>query len=84
MVSDSKDKANRQRHAEKADSERQPFIFPIVVKVSKQTNNTTHSALPTLYFQEPSQLFFFFKVFVFIYLFIYGCVGSSFLCEGFL
>ena len=25
--------------------------------------------------------FFFFK---FIYLFIYGCVGSSFLCEGFL
>ena len=29
---------------------------------------------------------FFFKViqFLFIYLFIYGCVGSSFLCEGFL
>ena len=26
--------------------------------------------------------FFFFKYF--IYLFIYGCVGSSFLCEGFL
>ena len=31
-------------------------------------------------------LFFFFSkcVFLFIYLFIYGCVGSSFLCEGFL
>ena len=35
-------------------------------------------------------LFFFFKIFLmwtilkFIYLFIYGCVGSSFLCEGFL
>ena len=30
--------------------------------------------------------FFFFKyvVFFIIYLFIYGCVGSSFLCEGFL
>ena len=35
--------------------------------------------------------FFFFKVLrgkeafiLFIYLFIYGCVGSSFLCEGFL
>ena len=32
-------------------------------------------------------LFFFFKGLDFIYLFIYfifGCVGSSFLCEGFL
>ena len=36
-------------------------------------------------------IFFFFKIFhmrtwflLFIYLFIYGCVGSSFLCEGFL
>ena len=30
--------------------------------------------------QEEISLFFFF----FNYLFIYGCVGSSFLCEGFL
>ena len=29
-------------------------------------------------------LFFWFFFFNFIYLFIYGCVGSSFLCEGFL
>ena len=29
------------------------------------------------------KLFFFFLI-LFIYLFIYGCVGSSFLCEGFL
>ena len=34
-------------------------------------------------------VFFFFNVsvsafYLFIYLFIYGCVGSSFLCEGFL
>ena len=28
--------------------------------------------------------FFFFKFYLFIYLFIYGCVGSSFLREGFL
>ena len=28
--------------------------------------------------------FFFLKKFTFFYLFIYGCVGSSFLCEGFL
>ena len=26
----------------------------------------------------------FFKFYLFVYLFIYGCVGSSFLCEGFL
>ena len=26
----------------------------------------------------------FFLINLFIYLFIYGCVGSSFLCEGFL
>ena len=29
-------------------------------------------------------IFFFLKKFTFFYLFIYGCVGSSFLCEGFL
>ena len=28
--------------------------------------------------------FVFFKKYLFIYLFIYACVGSSFLCEGFL
>ena len=28
--------------------------------------------------------FFFFNLNLFIYLFIFGCVGSSFLCEGFL
>ena len=29
-------------------------------------------------------LFFFFKVYIYFFnLFIYGCVGSSFLCEGF-
>ena len=28
--------------------------------------------------------FFFTTTFKFIYLFVYGCVGSSFLCEGFL
>ena len=33
-------------------------------------------------FLGPYAAFFFFNLF--IYLFIYGCVGSSFLCEGFL
>ena len=33
---------------------------------------------------KETQAFFFFLNFGFIYLFIYGCVGSSFLCEGFL
>ena len=32
----------------------------------------------------PAPLFFFFLIHIFIYLFIFGCVGSSFLCEGFL
>ena len=32
--------------------------------------------------RDPFFFFFFFKLF--IYLFIHGCVGSSFLCEGFL
>ena len=36
-------------------------------------------------YQDPTFLFFFFfNLFYFIYLFIFGCVGSSFLCEGFL
>ena len=31
-----------------------------------------------------SFFFFFLNFYSFIYLFIYGCVGSSFLCEDFL
>ena len=27
---------------------------------------------------------FFFLTFIYFYIFIFGCVGSSFLCEGFL
>ena len=33
---------------------------------------------------EAAHFLFFFFFLIFIYLFIYGCVGSSFLCEGFL
>ena len=33
---------------------------------------------------KSTYLIYFFKKILFIYLFIYGCVGSSFLCEGFL
>lgn len=56
LVSDSKDKANRQRHTERTESETEPFTFPVVLKVptNKQWN---HPALPTVYFQEPIQLF---------------------------
>ena len=35
------------------------------------------------FFFLENNLIFFFLIFI-IYLFIYGCVGSSFLCEGFL
>lgn len=41
LVSDSKAEVNRQRHAGRRDSERELFIFPIVVKFPKQTNNKT-------------------------------------------
>ena len=33
---------------------------------------------------SPALICRFFKNYLFIYLFIFGCVGSSFLCEGFL
>ena len=36
------------------------------------------------FFFKGTAFFFFFKFYLFSYLFIYGCVGSSFLCEGFL
>ena len=36
------------------------------------------------YAKHPDCWVFFFYIHLFIYLFIYGCVGSSFLCEGFL
>ena len=35
-------------------------------------------------FQWTKVVLFFFLINLFIYLFILGCVGSSFLCEGFL
>ena len=34
--------------------------------------------------EKTREIFFFFLIYLFIYLFIFGCVGSSFLCEGFL
>ena len=34
--------------------------------------------------QYPPQRKSLLNIYLFIYLFIYGCVGSSFLCEGFL
>ena len=44
-------------------------------------NPWTAREVPVLYIYFSKPQFFFFN---FIYLFIYGCVGSSFLCEGFL
>ena len=50
---------------------------------------TNDAGMNTLMAKLVLFLFFFFKGnhhinFKFIYLFIYGCVGSSLLCEGFL
>ena len=55
----------------------------------KQTHKKTNwsATLKCGYTKEgqkhPFSLFFFFLI-LFIYLFIYGCAGSSFLCDGFL
>ena len=55
----------------------QPGIEPVPPAVEVQSLNhwTTR--------EVPHYCFFFFFNF-WVYLFIYGCVGSSFLCEGFL
>ena len=37
-----------------------------------------------IFVQSLGQILFFFLKYLFINLFIYGCVGSSILCEGFL
>ena len=61
-----------------------PEWFP---KVDKQTEACSlRSGIRQLYLLSlvPIHIFFFLKGnFKFIYLFIFGCVGSSFLCEGF-
>ena len=43
-----------------------------------------HVAPPSCWMEPLAVLFLFVCLFVLINLFIYGCVGSSFLCEGFL
>ena len=50
-----------------------PFIYP-------------ESIYPEITSERNDSFFFFFLIciYLFIYLFIYGCVGSLFLCEGFL
>ena len=45
-----------------------------------KTDSSSCSPFPTICFTH----LFFFLNYLFIYLFIFGCVGSSFLCEGFL
>ena len=47
-----------------------------------KASHVTLTVLDMLFLMKGLWTFFFF--FNFIYLFIYGCVGSSFLCEGFL
>ena len=62
------------------------FIILIVVMVSWTytyviTHQSTHFCLFTCQLCLDKGVCFFKKI---IYLFIFGCVGSSFLCEGFL
>ena len=57
-------------------------MIPEFLLIGLLGNRETHAHLSKAQAQGCSFFFFFFKLF--IYLFIYGCVGSSFLCEGFL
>ena len=62
----------------------------LVFKVSIDTSSSSEilssagSSLLISSLQFYDCFFFFLTLGLFIYLFIYGCVGSSFLCEGFL
>ena len=65
------------------------FPFKICVHISGQTFIYVHVFfLKNGHFWRDSLSFFlilfYFILFYFIYLFTYGCIGSSFLCEGFL
>ena len=55
------------------------FLFFIFLNLVFQTPKSGY-----VIFSNGCSFFFFFLNFGFIYLFIYGCVGSSSLCEGFL
>ena len=77
----------RERERERNDQAgwdwRKETSFAILLEVFPQ--NHPEGTFVTCVFEHSvtwSWNIFFFKVFV--YLFIYGCVGSSFLCEGFL
>ena len=47
-----------------------------VAKKKRKKNKDCHFLM--------SLFFFFLILFIYLFYFIYGCVGSSFLCEGFL
>ena len=51
--------------------------------VTPGTLFTSHS-IRQAFFKNLFIYLFIFKINLFIYLFSFGCVGSSFLCEGFL
>ena len=55
------------------------FFFPVCT-----FNEIKGSSFLFLVCQRALFFFIFYLFKVFVYLFIYGCVGSSFLCKGFL
>ena len=65
------------------------FIYSIICRIQMYIYNLYVSRkcfdkIANIYILWLSTFFFFFKKFTFFYLFIYDCVESSFLCEGFL
>ena len=57
------------------------LILFIIFALLKELRSPVALSRGTISQSQKENFFFFYK---FIYLFIFGCVGSSFLCEGFL
>ena len=61
-----------------------PSVPSEIPQVGQGSAEYPHLSEALRLFIQSVGIFFFFLIYLFIYLFIFGCVGSSFLCEGFL
>ena len=57
---------------------------PHIVSKCKNYQSSEQTVKQNMFYPPTLTVYFIMMNFKFIYLFIYGCVGSSFLCEGFL
>ena len=69
------------------DPQSKPTALPrpkVPLNVSRQAPPLQPPSSSSFFFFLKKKARYFFNTLLFIYLFIFGCVGSSFLCEGFL